>query len=711
MPKAKSKSSKRKSKPKIKGIKRKEFIFFFFLIIFMIGISQIPSKNLIGKACLVDIINCNSGECITCRDSDGGLNYNRYGEILNIIEGNKSVKIESGSNKLNVNEMLNTVKPNAISKNDMPKLLADGVFKNKKGVEYAYVQKLKFGENVQFRHYSDSDYADSRPSLMVFSDRQRTFMTYSLEFSRPAESEITNGKLSDFEIEPITILGKTYDITSASISGADAKLVLMGGTVKDTLTQGAVKNYTVNEKKYSVEVEYIGDSKVKFNINGEATGSLEAGQTYKLSDGSLIGIREILEEEAGENILDQVVFYIGAEKLACEDSDTTAIGTDDSLQLSDEDISGVYCNIAISSSGTKASLDKINFIWYPDDKIFVAETQNAIFPGLNSFMITYKGFTAPYQEIIRIKNNGNNEIELSAPLKNGEVTFSVLGGNGAFTNIGSSGEKLVTAKGSGQTIIFNRNTDAYFIASDSNSRESHLMEVTSISGNNETTFREVSGSSYENKRNGDSFSVGDVAVNVGAVDAENNLVAVSLGSSGYFDRLYTKEGMTIYLPVDEAGSLNAGNSITLAAAPTLYTFWLREADTSRTPEAGTPINIVVGWVDGKTAVTSIDDVKQYLSPDSGGLYESSSRDYVGYIASGLGTKIKYDTSSSQADVELEYHGDESYADVFVSDTGETGSKISDLCSGSILNEAYCSVTGPVFAVYTCPNGCKGGACS
>lgn len=67
------------------------------------------------------------------------------------------------------------------------------------------------------------------------------------------------------------------------------------------------KTYTADSISYTITAIYIHDSKVKFKVDDETTDLLGYHDTYKFEDGSIIFVREILEEEVMEGP-DKVIF-------------------------------------------------------------------------------------------------------------------------------------------------------------------------------------------------------------------------------------------------------------------------------------------------------------------------------------------------------------------------------------------------------------------
>ncbi len=81
----------------------------------------------------------------------------------------------------------------------------------------------------------------------------------------------------------------------------------------DVLEQGETSSGLCDGKNYQVKVNYIdrNSPEVKFEVNGELTNNLGEGDMFVLLDGTVIGVNDIIIEEAGEVTGDQVDFFIG----------------------------------------------------------------------------------------------------------------------------------------------------------------------------------------------------------------------------------------------------------------------------------------------------------------------------------------------------------------------------------------------------------------
>jgi hypothetical protein len=160
------------------------------------------------------------------------------------------------------------------------------------------------------------------------SNASTAFFEYELEFESGLKSDVdSNGNLEDLEDETLDILGTTYSIVDTDLDTATAEitLTLLGGAVYDLLNEGEVKTYTIDGKDYEVNVLIIEDVSVPtvtFEINGEVTRQLKESETTVLNDGTLVGISDIVLNEAGEpGMGDMVEMYLGASKLELKDTE------------------------------------------------------------------------------------------------------------------------------------------------------------------------------------------------------------------------------------------------------------------------------------------------------------------------------------------------------------------------------------------------------
>ncbi len=602
------------------------------------------------------------------------------------VEG-EAVKIQTSSDNLNIGDNLTDVKTVALDEDDLPTVLADETFAADDGDDFDYEQKIGLGDALEFSHWADSDYNDKEPTLGIRIPKGTLVSAYELDFKKDAESDVdSESDLEDIEDSSIVILGNTYDIVEAD-NATNVKLELMGGAVKDMMEQGQIKTYTIGEKDYEVEVTYIGGnpSKVKFKINGETTKTIEEDGTHKLGDGTQIGVREILEEEAGEVTADQVEFYIGAEKLTLENGEE--------LELNDEDVDNVDVGIT-ASFGSTTKIQKIQINWTADEDLFVTEDSEVLMPGLESFKLNYEGLTAPAGEEVKIEDGGDYVVELTAMFEDGEYTIDYLGSNetGGFDAVGGDGDTegvpTVNATTNEDTLVIstaNNAEDQYFIVTwiDSDgfesyqeAGESYILEIDDDDQEDGVDIKNVITNQVieEDIQNGTTFTVGSATLELKTFVEDGHVnITDNNNDEVFFDRIVTKGGLLIYMPVEytaaDLGTGFQGINVTAGSQPTTFEIVMEEEDDSETVAGGEDINVTVGFTDdNEVKVSSLEESTLVGGED---LEVGDSDEYVGYVESALGTKTLLDKSPDQDTFKLVYYGTEVYGNVYVSES-ETG---------------------------------------
>lgn len=253
--------------------------------------------------------------------------------------------------KLNKGEKLSFVKP-VLTDEDLPLLLKDGTFTNKKG-NFLYTQRLFF-ENQK----------SGEAGYYFYIEKSDPIARYRLTFNTPVESSIYDSMglinssgtvLKDFEYQKINIFGKEYTLVLAQryapyqnpILQNTIKLTLMGGAVIDTLSKDESGNYEAESedgfiKKYKVTATYIDNDEAKFKVNGEATNKLKVGEAYVLSDKSEIGVSKIILSEEGKYTIE---FFLGAEKIILKDDDITDDTSSHEFDFGSEQIDGGWVTV------------------------------------------------------------------------------------------------------------------------------------------------------------------------------------------------------------------------------------------------------------------------------------------------------------------------------------------------------------------------------
>jgi len=307
--------------------------------------------------------------------------------------------------------------------------LASGTVSNGKGDapydQYLYLLGPNVGASSGYVVYTEDD-QDVTADFLYFRSGFE-IGRYLFEFTTALESDVDDSAgaatttglyLTDFEDVDIKMFGKDYNIVQArrtSSAGDSIKLILMGGAVKDTLNEGATKTYTIDGKDYEVTLSFVDKDSAKFTINGQGTRDLLDGETDKLSDGTTIGVSEILYQDYAGGV-HNAEFFLGAQKMELKDTNVTGGGSTNALKIADDTIDDASVIIEGSDDDTTFKIDRIHVNMTADDDFYVpvggklSENPDLDEPQVlftSNWDIEYKGLSDQPIEPIEIETSGN----------------------------------------------------------------------------------------------------------------------------------------------------------------------------------------------------------------------------------------------------------------------------------------------------------------
>jgi hypothetical protein len=337
--------------------------------------------------------------------------------------GSETRLMEATGDDLNYGEDWQNI-DSILDEDDLETLLADGDYEDSEGAtdnEVTYTQTLTFtngGNNAVFAADTEAD-NEKVDTYLKLVDGINAY-TYDLKFDDPVEftDTATDTAKEDFLLTKITILGADYSITNAEDNaGADDKLDLieiMSGSVEATQGEYTTASYSVDGKAYSVEVVIISDDAetVKFKVNGETTEALGEGDTDKLADGTVIGVKDVMPNEGSEATgADQVTFYLGANKMILEDGQE--------VELNGEDIDGSDVQLG---NAVANELSSIQISLAPSDDVFIGVGESWEDPVFGRFMYsldkivedteTISATTSSNDGKLVLMNNADDELEI-----------------------------------------------------------------------------------------------------------------------------------------------------------------------------------------------------------------------------------------------------------------------------------------------------------
>lgn len=300
-------------------------------------------------------------------------------------------------------------------------------------------------------------------------------------------------------------------------------------------------------------------------------------------------------------------------------------------------------------------------------------------PGFGAIQLAFGGLDYPAEEEIMVSNDGDDSIKLeNFPIKDAIVDINLLYANGTnFKGIGKDADELLRTDNDG-SITFSGGTDSYFVVSWSDGRdaESYLMKAVNWKiedSTNKTTFQYYEGEMGNggswtdakiDRESGDTFSIGNAELAVGAINKLAKTVAITNNSiQTNFNMLYSDEGLEVYLPYD---SYTSGTGyINLTGLPNSITQWslvLDEEDKDGDKGDGDAITATIGLNTQSPKEVSVTGV----SGGEAGEQEIGDTDvFRNFVYSALATEILYDKGPDQKTLKLIYHGDEVAADVYI----------------------------------------------
>lgn len=627
-----------------------------------------PAPFVVGGSADVAIVY-GSGAALSDSTAAGSIATSLSGFVTgstSTATGGDSVKIEKSSDHFNLGNDAATVFVSAVDDDDLASLLADGTYTDDDNTEYDYTQKVNLGSNLDLTHFSDTDYDDligaddNTPTIGIQLAGSAHVLNYTLDFTthpdyNAATLETTNMKL----------MGRDYYVLDV-LNGTTNKTTFLDSANSAMITEGVTS--TVAGR--SVDINYISSTEVRLDVDGQITNSLAEGATYKLTDGTYVGVKDILydSKEAG---ISKVEISIGTGKL--EVSHGAAV------ELNDESIEEI---VGFLTQDSSEQLDKITLMWTTDDEEFITPANELLMPAFGALKLSMGPHTFPAQEETTI-DGGSSTIELETTIKDGSVKIPLLGANstGEFATIGKDASNKLFTSNATSGMWFNETSgDKYMVLSWNSTAEaeSYYIRADVITEDSVDKVRftnEITGA-QKTAADDDTVSFGnaDITVNdLTRVGGVNETFEFSVNSGASINTLYTAEGMKIHLPWNNvtSGSLASGGAvpgyINLTGLPTagfgydsFYVFFDSE-DKDDNIGAGDAFNITLDE-SGTTNKVHV----QTVTTDGTSYEIASTDDFEYYVTADLATKVVHATGGDYDSVVVTYPGAESFANLYLS---------------------------------------------
>ncbi len=596
---------------------------------------------------------------LTAQSTDGGSSSST-------VTGGDSVRLAKSTDSFNLGDDMNDFYT-SLDSDELKTVLADGIYTNDENDDFEYDQKISLGD-LQLTHFQDADFNDEKP-IIGFDLGDDTFvMNYTLDFS-PDSAEGGTAFVS-LETTDLTLLGRDYYVVDATSTTNGVKLSLLDSANSAIITSGETSTITVGDDSYDVTIEYISgtNDEVILDVGGVQTNTLNEGDVYKIDSNTYIAVKNNLAGE-GDADIDKVEISIGSGKIVLENAQEVKINNDEVSDIA------AYNDAVLKAYITNSStdIDKIVLEWTLGDDTWIAPENELVMPGFETIKLSMAGFTMPGAEVTNLENDGANKARIKTFLDDGAVSFDILYANASgtgFTGIGKDSDDLLVTS-SGSEVIFNMSQDEWFVASwvSGDDAESYLLKVTDIDDNDPAKNVTTIESQATDSTVGLTLDIGETdninsinfLLNTASEDDKVANITVSAVSGGTvsLNKLYTKDGLKIQLPYDSVDS--GDGAINLTNDPTSFVMNFTEETEDGDIDAGESFTATWGFNSDEVEVDAV-SVTDYAEEDG-------SDNYIGYVQSDLATMTFYATGDDQDTLDITYAGSESYADVYVSESG------------------------------------------
>jgi hypothetical protein len=624
-------------------------------------------------------------------------------------EGETCVKLDKTNDKINLGD---TTWPlgTSLDKDDLATTLADGTYTADDNDDFEYEQTITLGTQT-FSYDRDSNYedlidADGRTPYLGFKwSDTNLVLNYTLDFLQDAESTVTSGDLDDFEGSDITLFGKAYYISDAkngTNSGVFGKFTLLDAANSAVVNEGETVTLTVGSTTYEVSTTVFSASEAVLTINGETTDTLDEGQTYKLADGTFVGVKDIryVSKETG---VSQVEFSVGTGKIE--------MTSGEEVKINDDTIEGVYAYFhrGTASSDTQ-KLDKVVIEWKSEDESFLTTENELEMAGLGGLALEMSSWVRPTEEEILVENEGgvgtstgSAGIALQVPVEDGDADINILYANatGSIKGIGKSTTERLATSARSEIIYYNKlggsDYHKYLVVTyaTTDEGESYLLSFNPNedrdNGRNETTVKnEVTGVQIKDEQTTGTFRSGigsaSFTINSIGVNSTDEWLNITAGSNTNFNTIYSKGGLKVWLPVENSSiaasttAFTRGHISTADAAVSTnttgynhdsYYLWMEGEDRDDNIAGGDYFYLTINDNSDEelevTTVTGEDMFSEQETGDATKIYESYSKDETAarYLRYSDGNpdyvKVFYPAGTDGAS--------ESYAEVFLKSIG------------------------------------------
>jgi hypothetical protein len=590
------------------------------------------------------------------------------------------VMLERTSDKFNLGDQTDDFQT-SLDSEDLPVILEDGVYTNDASDDFDYEQSITLAA-LDFSWQQDNRYNGKMPFIGFDLVSGDSILNYTLDFTDSAES-VTWGSDSELIGTVMKMLGREYYISDVSYSASTGvKLTLLDTANSVRIAEGDSQILSAGGDNYEVKLLSVSDGttdSVSISVDGvEISTDLEEGDTAKVKGKDVyVGVKKI-STSSKETITNTAIITLGTGQLVLENGQEVELNGD---PLSDDERFEDYTlNAYITNSSF--DIEDITLEWLTNDNVWLDAGNSLVMPGFEAVKLSMGNFVTSDEEITEFDDD-DDSLRVRTVIEDGNVEFSLFYGNETtiqglgrasdedlVTNFTIGGSSTTTERNISLAVDENSMFVATWISGDD--AESYVYRIKSVANDNKTILENMAdgGSDItltevtdEDDNNRMTFTLKDASAS-----ADTAIVAIAPSSGGtvYIDRVVTKAGLQFMLPL---WNVTVGTPAYVGPSSSSWILkFTEEEEDSNDIGTGQTFNITLAPSDDGAEVSSVTETSDVV------LYpEKSSSDLnIGYVISDYATYLEHNDDSNVArTLKVGYHGEESYGEIYVTESTVT----------------------------------------
>ena len=281
-----------------------------------------------------------------------------------------------------------------------------------------YTQQLTIDPDglISTSYQTNTEDDDSTADILTSIPDSTNVYTYRIDFKSAVTVDTTSATTAaaDIETSTLVIMGKTYTISNidlVAVEGLIDKLTLLSGASTASIDDEESATLTVEGTSYTVTANIYADDSVKLTVGSETTDKMTAGDTFKLSDGTRVGIKEVFYSTK-ETKTSSVEIYMGANEVLLE--------KDDEVEINSVDIDDSLVTFTQTDGGAYVELNAIEITVKTEEDFFLEDGDSWTDPVFGAFALNMEALD---------EDETVNVVDISTSSSSGEIEFVTSAGD------------------------------------------------------------------------------------------------------------------------------------------------------------------------------------------------------------------------------------------------------------------------------------------